>query len=1734
MKKIHSIVALTLSVVLSMGPVLICTAAEKPLKTPALHSRKAPARSRNRRVPPRKVQIPEPVEGQSSTPLTDGGVLRSGGLGPSGPTTSLTVTNPRTGRSKSLPNMRVARAWHTATMLSDGRVFIFGGVGPNQRSLKSAALLDPESGEMEELRAPAGLTARSNHTATLLTDGRVLIVGGVSDTGQLSNQAQLWDLKTRTAESIEIVSIARQKHRAVLLTDGNVLLEGGIDESNNELRTSELFNVETKSFVITSITSDQGDSPLPYLAASVPADQASAVPVDSVVALRFSNRLPVEAFKQGVIKFETAAEGVATKIVAAENGRLAFITPLEPLRNGTTYTVTVSGSADRTINFSPASFSFTTVPDDISLPDGSVADGDWNPGPDNLRGNWTTKEKRSIWQDQTPLLANPGETALSGHVLTLKGQPLPDVTLSVAGQTTRTDQTGRFLLRTTTAGHLVMIIDGRTASRPGRVYGIFRAGVDVKAQQTNVLPFTIWMPKLAMAQAVNIPSPNKQDIVVTTPQIPGLELHLPAGTVIRDLDGQPVTQLSITPVPTDRPPFPLPSGLKVPVFASIQPGGAAVIPPRARLIYPNYDNEKPGTRIDFWNYDPAEKGWYIYGHGTVTPNGKQIVPDPGVVIYEFNGIMISSGGGPPDTYPEDGDNDRDGDPVDLSTGLFILERTDFFIPDIIPMVIRRTYRPGDTTSRAFGIGASHPYDMFLWSDNNYEEADLILADGGKIHYTRISAGTGFADAVYEHTTTPGIFYKTRISWNGTGWDLRLKDGTVLVFPEFEPLGAIRDRYGNELTISRVNDVFNHITQITSSSGRWLQFTYGSGHRVSQITDNSGQTVSYTYDGSNRLWKVTAQNGEITEYTYDSSHRMLTVEDAKGIVYLTNEYDSNGRVITQTHADTTTYEFDYTLDGSGKVTQTDVTDPRGNVRRLTFNSNGYTLTDTRAEGTGLEQTFTYERESGTNLILSITDPLSRETAYAYDSVGNITSISRLEGTVDEVTTSYTYEPIFNQLATITDPLSHTTTLAYNVAGTLASVTDALTHQITFTYNAMGQALTATTPLSHTTTFAYDGGDLVSITDPLSRTRTREYDPVGRLIRTTNAAGNSTVHAHDGLNQRTSTTDSRAGVTGFTYDENGNLLSLTDARSGVTSWVYDDMDRVTTRTDPLSNDDLFDYDANGNLIEFTDREGQVTTFAYDALDRVTEITFDDTSTITYTYDLFNRVTQVVDSVGGTITYEYDDLDRLTEETTPQGEVTYTYDDAGRRTSMTVDGQTAINYTYDNANRLTQITQGSATVTIAYDNSNRRTSLTLPNAVVTEYTYDNASQLTGLTYKYSGSTLGSLTYTYDAAGRRTSVGGSYARTGLPSAVGSATYNAANQQTAFGSLTLTYDLNGNLTGDGTDTFSWNARNQLSSISGGTSASFGYDAWGRRKTKTVSSTTTNYLFDGLNIVQELSGSTPTANILTGGLDEIFTRTDSGTTSFLPDALGSIIALTNSSGSVQTEYTYEPFGKTSTSGTASSNPSQFTARENDGTGLYFYRARYYSPSLQRFICEDPLGLLAGPNLYAYVNNAPLDYNDPLGLDPPQDGGHGAPQQPGGTVQAPHPHPEGVAIGGAAALPSELIPHHTRSFGPTGPAARIGSRAFPVAGGMGEVAPGLYWVIRKKQQQQRDMNDLCCMRKMGCCEREPGDDPHDPNDPNDPNNPNNPNNPNYPYDPNNPYGPGSPYPDGRYPLGGRKN
>lgn len=186
----------------------------------------------------------------------------------------------------------------------------------------------------------------------------------------------------------------------------------------------------------------------------------------------------------------------------------------------------------------------------------------------------------------------------------------------------------------------------------------------------------------------------------------------------------------------------------------------------------------------------------------------------------------------------------------------------------------------------------------------------------------------------------------------------------------------------------------------------------------------------------------------------------------------------------------------------------------------------------------------------------------------------------------------------------------------------------------------------------------------------------------------------------------------------------------------------------------------------------------------------------------------------------------------------------------------------------------------------------------------------------------------------------------------------------------------------DGTNAFTWNARNQVATLNN--VSSLQYDAFGQRTQNPLG---TSFLYDGANAAQELSGTTATANLLSGGIDEFFSRTDaSGSFTPLRDALGSTIALVDGSGVIATSYSYDPFGGTSVSGTISANEFQHTGRENEGNGLYYYRARYYNIQFGRFVSEDPVGLRGGINRVAYALDNPISNADPSGLTTTQIGG----------------------------------------------------------------------------------------------------------------------------------------------------
>ncbi|MEU7854269.1 RHS repeat-associated core domain-containing protein [Nonomuraea sp. NPDC049141] len=1218
-------------------------------------------------------------------------------------------------------------------------------------------------------------------------------------------------------------------------------------------------------------------------------------------------------------------------------------------------------------------------------------EGDWKPDKGNLQGvDWNIRRAEPATIE--PALASTGVTALSGVIRTIDGKPLPKVALTVGRVKGTTDGKGRFLLTGLPAGTSTLDVDGAAASTKGHRYGFYSVKVDLAAGRTTVLPYTIWMQRLDTQYMVKFDSPATKEVVLTTPKIPGLEVRIPAGSVIRDKFGKVITELGITPIPIDRPPFPLPPNGIVPVYFTVQPGGTFVFPDGARVVYPNYTKLPPGQTVDFWNYDPERQGWHVYGHGKVSADATQVVPDPGTKVWSFYGGMFNTASLPKwlQGWFKDVWDWINGDPVQLSTGQLMDSRTDLAVDDVLPIEVTRTLYQGDTANRDFGIGQIGAYNAFLHSEQQYQEVDLYIPGGAIIHYVRTSPGTGFGDAVFAAVNTPGEYRGSTIRRDNTrdGWELWRRDGMRYYFPQYQPLAEIRDRNDNTITLTRDGQL--NLVQITSPNGKWIKLAYNANNRVTGLRDNIGRTVGYTYNTGGRLETVTDTGGKVMRYTYDSAGRMFTATDTRGITYLTNEYDAAGRVAKQTLTDGQIYTFDYVTDTAGKITETRVTQPNGAVQRITFNAAGAATSQTEAYGTPEASTTTFTRGSGQR-IDSMTDSTGRTTSMSYDGEGRLTQSTRLSGTPAEAKGVKTvYGGPFDLPSAVTDELGKTTTYEYDDKGNLLTETDPLGRVSKTRYNSAGQVLTVTDAAGKVTTNTYSLGDLKTSTDPTGRVSRFFTDNAGRITQTTDPAGAVSTIAYDARNQIGSVTDPLGRTFAFGYDENGNRTKLTDPRNNSMSWEYDASDRVTKVTDPLGRSTITTYDKAGQVATTTSRNGKLTKFAYDALGRTKQVDYGVSgttaeSTVVFTYDEADRLKRIADTAaGGDTVFTYDDLDRVTRVTRPAGQVDYGYDAADQRTSVTVLGRAPVTYDYDDTGAVKRIARGNVAVAPHYDDAGREDRLDLPGGWSQHYGYDDAGRVTGITYRHGTTDKGGLAYGYDPLGQIADVTGSFAKVALPAAVSGMVYDAANRLTSRSGQTLSYDPDGNLTGDGTTTYDWNARGQLKGLSrAGLTAGFRYDAEGQRDRRTVNGTVTGYLAGGDNPIAETDASgNVTAELMSGAIDQWFGRTSgAGTQTYLTDLQGSTLALGADDGSLKTAYSYDPNGGTTATGDPGGNGFTYTGREDDGTGLLFYRARYYSPTLGRFISEDPVGVDGGANLYGYAAGDPVNATDPSGNSP---------------------------------------------------------------------------------------------------------------------------------------------------------
>ena len=246
-------------------------------------------------------------------------------------------------------------------------------------------------------------------------------------------------------------------------------------------------------------------------------------------------------------------------------------------------------------------------------------------------------------------------------------------------------------------------------------------------------------------------------------------MHIPPGTLIRDRAGRIVTRVSITPIPNDRPPYPMPEIAEFPVYFTAAARRRA---PRkvsmacrdeAQVIYPNYTNLPPGTELLSGATIRCCAEWHVYGMGTVTDDGQHIVPDPGVGLYSFTGFSVatnlisvtvrfrllrwrrgveadhpgdSAGGGPPDGLSIR-PNANCGDPVQTVTGQFTHFNTDLRCCRRRPAGVAPPVLLPRRAGARFGRGMMASLEMYLYNPvpGTYNQFWLVTSNGGCVVLT---------------------------------------------------------------------------------------------------------------------------------------------------------------------------------------------------------------------------------------------------------------------------------------------------------------------------------------------------------------------------------------------------------------------------------------------------------------------------------------------------------------------------------------------------------------------------------------------------------------------------------------------------------------------------------------------------------------------------------------------------------------------------------------------------------------------------------------------------------------------------------------------------------------------------------------------------------------------------------------------------------------------------------------
>jgi RHS repeat-associated protein len=868
-----------------------------------------------------------------------------------------------------------------------------------------------------------------------------------------------------------------------------------------------------------------------------------------------------------------------------------------------------------------------------------------------------------------------------------------------------------------------------------------------------------------------------------------------------------------------------------------------------------------------------------------------------------------------------------------------------------------------------------------------------------------------------------------------------------------------------LTVTNNWDALERLTKVAYPDGTAISYTY-TNLDLAKIVDRMGFATSYGYNAIRQKTTETNALGNTTLYQYCDCGALDSVEDALGNFTLF-AHDNQGN-LTQT-----TYPDGYTVNNTYNLLRQLVTRTDSSGMNVTNYYNNQGLPVASTNNVGCVKALAYDVD---DRITNSLDSNNVAIGSTYDNLGRILTRSYPDGGVEKW--GYTLD--------VPGPTSYT-----NQIGNI----------VLYGYDSLNRKTNEMYVGVTTNGFAYNGaGDLLTLTDGKNDTTTWGYDAFGRVTNKVDAANNLLfVYKYDPDNRLTNRWSAAKTNTFYSYDAVGNLTHITYPVSPAITLSYDALNRLTNMVDAVGTT-VYGYDAAGQLLsedgpwtddnvgytyanrlrtglslQAPDASAWTQGYGYDSVRRLTSIT-SPAGTFGYTLGGAGSASALIKKLllpnGAYITNSYDSVARLLSTalknsgSTNLDSYAYGYNQASQRTNVMRTAGDSVSYTYDNEGELkTAIGRESGGTTnrlleqfgYAYDaagNLNYRTN----NALLQQFNVNSLNELTtgtnGRLLTVAGATTSVATnVTVNAVTAALYGDASFAKDGFTIAGGNNTFTAIAKD-SYGRLatnavtvnlpatnSYSYDLNGNLLGDGTRGFAYDDENELTSVyvTNVWREDFVYDGKMRRRiekeytwngTSWLQTNEVHYVYDGNVVIQERNANNLPQTTYTrgndlsgklqgaGGIGGLLARTDNGQliggsafahAFYHADGNGNVTYLLYPNQTLGAKYLFDPYGNTlAMSGPlADANAYRFSSKEwDDNSGLYYYLYRFYDSNLQRWLNRDLIQEWGGWNLYAFIANNPVNTSDAFGQDgtnnpPPAVPPAGGPNSP---ILPPNPNP----------------------------------------------------------------------------------------------------------------------------------